>query len=221
MIISFQRKFVFVAIPKTAGHAIRESLQQDLAKNDWEQCTLFDNKLFPVNQLAELGHGHISCQQIQPYLLPDIWEEYFKFCFVRNPYDRFVSYCCFSNQDNQRMQSEPLATMKMVLENNKNQQKILFRPQYQFVYTLSGERLVDYVGRYEHLQSDFNHICAKLAIPTRSLSLVNASRRASYFHYFDSELQEMVYSFYEKDFKYFNYVFDLGTDLNDVKNTSC
>ncbi len=209
MIISFYQKFVFVAIPKSAGHAIRKGLRHSLAGNDWEQCTLFDKKYFPVEPIAQLGHGHITCQQIQPYLLPGMWETYFKFCFVRNPYDRFVSYCHFSNRENQRMQQDPLGIMKQTIQNEKTQQQILFRPQHEFVMNQSGQLMVDYVGKYEALQSDFDHICHQIDLPFATLSPVNVSQREPYLHYFDQELQELVYSFYRRDFVLFGYAVEL------------
>ncbi|MDJ0707500.1 MAG: sulfotransferase family 2 domain-containing protein, partial [Leptolyngbyaceae cyanobacterium MO_188.B28] len=149
MIISFQRKFIFVAIPKTAGHAIRRGLRPALDKNDWEQCGLFERKCFPVKSLASIGHGHITCQQIQPYLLTGMWETYFTFCFVRNPYDRFVSFCFFYNRENSHMQKNPLDLMKRTFQNSQIKQQILFRPQHEFVTDSSGQLIVDYVGRFE------------------------------------------------------------------------
>ena len=210
MILSFQQKFVFVAIPKTAGHTIRHALRPVLAHNDWEQCTLFEKRYFPVTDLARLGHGHITCQQAQPYLLPGMWESYFKFCFVRNPYDRFVSACAFIHRTNDRMQRDPLGVMKQTIEEKNREQAILFRPQHEFVTDLSGELCVDYVGTFETLQRDFDRICRQMGLPTAILPRINASQRAPYRAYFDKELQEMVYTFYRRDFALFGYTTDLA-----------
>ena len=66
MIISHARKFLFVAIPKTATQAIRRALRPHLHQHDWEQCHLFEPKAFPLEPIAQLRHGHISCAQIKP-----------------------------------------------------------------------------------------------------------------------------------------------------------
>ena len=162
MIVSFQHRFIFVAIPKTATHALRVALRPHLGPHDWEQCALFTTKTFPVTALAQIGHGHLTCRQVLPFLLPDVWEGFFRFCTVRNPYDRFVSYCYFMNRENQRMLKDPLGTMKQVIEDRQDAEQVLFRPQCEFVIDEEGRLMVDYVSRFEALQSHFDHICQRL-----------------------------------------------------------
>ena len=41
-------------------------------------------------ELARLQHGHLSLEQVRPYLRPEEFGSFFKFAFVRNPFDRFV-----------------------------------------------------------------------------------------------------------------------------------
>ncbi len=70
-----------------------------MGPDDIEQVGLFVTEAFPIPELARLQHGHLSLQQIRPYLRPEEWESFFKFAFVRNPFDRFVSYCAFMTRD--------------------------------------------------------------------------------------------------------------------------
>ena len=46
-----------------------------------------------------MQHGHISLQQVRPFLGEEAFASYFKFAFVRNPFDRFVSYCAFMTRE--------------------------------------------------------------------------------------------------------------------------
>lgn len=210
MIISFRHQFIFAAIPKTATHAFRVALRPFLAPSDWEQCVLFEKKYFPVKNLAEIGHGHISCQQVKPFLLPQMWENYLKFCTVRNPFERFVSYCRFVNRDNRKMQTAATGTMKRIIEDKKTRGEILFRPQYEFV-TDSGEKLmVDQVCRFENLQNDFDKICGKLNLPVVKLQKVNSTNTPIRQFFFDDELKEAVREFYLKDFEIFDYPLDFS-----------
>jgi Sulfotransferase family len=216
MIVSFQHRFIFVAIPKTATHAFRVALRPYLGSRDWEQCVLFEQKFFPVEALARVGHGHITCRQIQPFLLPAFWETSFRFCTVRNPYDRFVSYCCFVNRANQRMQDEPLETMKQIIRDNQASKHILFRPQCEFVTDEEGRLLVDYVCRFEALQEHFDHICRRICLPASQLPQINVSRQARYRSSYDRELQEIVYEVYQEDFALFDYPAVLPIDLKET-----
>ena len=68
MIISFAHEFVFTAVPKTGTHAVRQALREHLGPQDIEQVGLFVQKEFPIPELAELKHGHISLQQLRPHL---------------------------------------------------------------------------------------------------------------------------------------------------------
>ena len=209
MIISFQHRFIFVAIPKTATHSIRVALRPHLGQHDWEQCRLFEEKLFPVAALAKIGHGHLSYQQVQPFLLPGFWENSFSFCCVRNPYDRFVSYCNFMNRENELMKNDPLGTMKTIIQDKQEAGQILFRPQHEFVTNEAGELMVNFVAKIETLQSHFDQICQRLLIPSTNLQSINGSGSERYRSCYDRELQEMVQQIYRKDFELFDYPLDL------------
>ena len=100
LIISHKHKFIFFAVPKTATHTIRQALTPHMGEEDWEQQVLFgQDRALPIPEIAALNHGHISVTQIQPHLSDEVWGSYFKFGFVRNPFDRYVSTCFFLHRD--------------------------------------------------------------------------------------------------------------------------
>ncbi|MEP6619816.1 MAG: sulfotransferase family 2 domain-containing protein [bacterium] len=205
MIVSFRHRFIFVAIPKTATHALRAALRPHLDTRDWEQCGLFEQRRFPVVALAEIGHGHITCRELYPFLLPDVWESCFRFCIVRDPCERFVSYCRFMNRDNGRMRDDPIGTMKRTLAWAADGQHVLFRPQHEFVTDEDGGLMVNYVGRVEALQMHFDRICETIGLPAAPLDRVNVSGSSAYRDCLDQELTEMVQAHYARDFALFDY----------------
>jgi hypothetical protein len=119
MIISHKHKFIFLKCRKTAGTSIEMSLSQicgpkdiitpfnpederkrlDLGircaqnylasegeksrKNKWS----FFKKTKPVKKF----YNHISAREVSE-LMPEIWNDYFKFTVERNPFDKVVSY---------------------------------------------------------------------------------------------------------------------------------
>ncbi|MCA9048167.1 MAG: sulfotransferase family 2 domain-containing protein [Planctomycetaceae bacterium] len=206
MIVSHAHQFLFVAIPKTGTHAVREALRPHLGSRDWEQCRLFVEKAMPVERLAAIGHGHLTCCQIREHLHPFMWQRYLKFCFIRNPVDRFVSYCRFINRDNNRMTRDPLGTMKQTITDHTALRSVLLRPQHEFVTDSSGRLLVDFAGRVENLQQDFNEICRRIGLPSPRLSVVNASPRTQFETVPDAELTELLTDVYGRDFHLFDAV---------------
>jgi hypothetical protein len=95
--------------------------------------------------------------------------------------------------------------------------------------------MVDFLGRFESLQEDFNKICEQLNISDPTLPYVNASRNEEtwrqkyyliknnlsfagkfgkdkvcskdYHDYYDQQEKEIVGELYQKDIEYFNYQF--------------
>ena len=206
MIISGLHKFVFAAIPKTGTHSVRRALREHMGPQDVEQVGLFVQRKFPIPDLAKIGHGHLTLEQVRPYLKPDVWEAYFKFAFVRNPFDRFVSYCSFMTRDGQAFQRDPQAVMRHFLANPPNDH-ILFQPQHGFVTDAAGQLLADYVGRVEQMQQSYDEACSRIGIPSAQLDKVNASERRDYRDYYDDALIEGVAKLYARDLELFGYQF--------------
>ncbi|MFL6735495.1 MAG: sulfotransferase family 2 domain-containing protein [Sphingomonas sp.] len=206
MIISFEHKFVFTAVPKTGTHAVRQALRAHLAPGDIEQVGLFVQKKFPIPELAALQHGHISLQQLRPHLRTDQFDGFFKFAFVRNPFDRFVSYCSFMT----RFQGEFLAAPGRVMAHflqNPPRQHVLFWPQHSFLADPDGELLTDYVGRVEDMQQCYDEIAHRIGIPSAQLAKVNSSKRGDYRSYYTPPLVDGVARLYARDLELFGYEF--------------
>jgi len=206
MIISGLHRFIFAAIPKTGTHAIRQALRAHMGRDDLEQVGLFVQRKFPIEELAKLGHGHVTLQQVQPYLRPEEWSSFFKFAFVRNPFDRFVSYCAFMTRAQGHFQQDPKAVMRHFLA-NPPQKHILFQPQHSFVTAPDGSLLTDYLGRVEQMQQSYDEIAQRIGIPTQQLDKVNSSKREDYRDYYDQRLIDGVAKLYARDIELFGYEF--------------
>lgn len=206
MIISFAHEFVFTAVPKTGTHAVRQALREHLGPQDIEQVGLFVQKEFPIPELAELKHGHISLQQLRPHLSARQFETFFKFAFVRNPFDRFVSYCSFMTRSKGQFLDDPHRVMSHFIQ-NPPRQHVLFWPQIRFIGDPSGEILTDFVGRVEEMQQSYDAIAQRIGIPTKTLEKVNASDHRGYRDYYTTALIEGVSRLYGRDLEAFGYDF--------------
>ena len=206
MIISTLHKFIFAAIPKTGTHSVRRALREHMGPQDMEQVGLFVQSQLPIPDLARMGHGHISLAQLRPFMKPEDFGTFFKFAFVRNPFDRFVSYSSFITREVGHFDRDPKMVMRHFLANPPSDH-ILFRPQYEFVTDQDGNLLADYIGRVEDMQKSYDEICARIGIPKATLDQVNSSRRGSYRDYYDDALVEGVAKLYARDLELFGYEF--------------
>ncbi|HEX7781496.1 MAG TPA: sulfotransferase family 2 domain-containing protein [Sphingobium sp.] len=209
MIISHRHSFIFAAVPKTGTHAVRQALREQLGDEDVEQVGLFVNKRFPWADLAAIQHGHLSLQQVRPYLGEDAFDSYFKFAFVRNPFDRFVSYCAFMLRGGDAFQRQPQDVMRHFLFREPPEQHILFQPQASLLVAADkGTLLTNSVGRVEDMQGSYDAICAHIGFPSRPLDRINGSSHGDYRHYYDQALIDGVAARYALDLELFGYSFE-------------
>lgn len=206
MIISPQHRFIFAAIPKTGTHAVRQALREHMGPQDLEQVGLFVNRKLPIPDLAKVGHGHLSLRQVRPYFRPEDFDGFFKFAFVRNPFDRFISYCAFMTREGGQFEKNPQVVMRHFMD-NPPWHHVLFQPQHTFVAGADGNLLTDYLGRVEEMQLSYDEAARRIGIPSRPLDRVNASSRRDYRDYYDQALIDGVAKLYARDLEYFGYEF--------------
>lgn len=145
--------------------------------------------------------------------------EYFKFAFVRNPWDRVVSAYEYLreegiNESDRRWSEEVLAQFDGFKEfvagwlaETGGYGQIHFMPQYEFICLNGTEPRVDHIGRFEQIEEDFDTICRQLGIEA-SLSNKNKSdRRADYRKYYDRKTRRIVSNAYSEDIDLFGYRF--------------
>lgn len=235
--ISHHHKCIFVHIPKCAGKSI-EHVFLDRLDLDWRTRAPL---LLRPNDRPELGPprlAHLKAHEYvrYKYVTQQQFDEYFKFSFVRNPWSRVVSM--YKYMGFQKRYHFKKFVMSELAGDLWNQRYWFVGPQSEFLYAPSGELSVDFVGKFEHLQTGFNEVCHRLNLPQTQLRRVNwlekqepalpfmpqrlstyiLSRRArrlaphqrSYEDYYDSESMNMVAKLYESDIRLFGYRFARG-----------
>ena len=217
MIISHAHRFIFFAVPKTGTQSIRQALGPHLAKGDWQQHALFGQARLPIAELAARGHGHLSVCDVAPLLPTELWSSYFKFAFVRNPFERFVSAYVFLFRNSISADHSPekmIGDMKAALGRRRFRQRVLIQPQSQLLEDREGKLAVDFIGRYERLEADFEGVCQRLGV-CASLPRANPSDHVHFSRYYDPELRTMIADFYARDLQNFGYSYssELSTSL--------
>lgn len=206
MIISNTNKYIFVAIPKTATHAVRFALRQHLdEEKDWEHVSKYITRRIPIKELSTIQHGHLRCIDIKPHLDVLVWDSYFKFAICRNPYDRFVSSCRFLYRRSEEFNKDPKGGMRSIIENDSEMSRVLLRPQSDFICDADGSLMVDYLGRYEELDDSYRRICSLAGIPYSQLGSVNVTGHDTRAEHLDAGLKEAVRRRYRMDFDVLGY----------------
>lgn len=184
MLISHKHKFITIDVPKTGTTSINQTLKPFLGKND-----------FSCKMSQKLGMRHATygdCIGNFPG-----FEHYFSFAFVRNPWDRMVSYYFF-RKCNDGVKIDKNISFEEVIKT--------FQPpnQYSFLKHF-GEN--SFIGRFENLQEDFDIICDKIGIPHQQLPHNNKTKHKHYTKYYDDKTREIVAERFAKDIEYFGYKF--------------
>ena len=208
MIISHKHRFIFIAIPKTGTHALRNALRPHLGPGDWEHVDLYHQSRLPIEAFRNIDHGHIAARDIQPHLSKGVWKDYFKFAFVRNPWDRYVSWKFFKYAKSAILQQNPRAYLKLELERENPQNQLLGKPQIEFITDSEGEVLIDYVAKWENYEEECRFIFKRIGLPIPQLQVVNQSEHKHYSHYYDDELKESIEKIYQKDIQMFGSQFE-------------
>ena len=205
--ISHKHKFIFVHVPKTGGTSIEALFYPP--RRPWKTSYVgfhgWDDK-------NKIWMQHATIQQVNDLYMGDL-SEYFKFGFVRNPWDRAVSDWMLFQTKTYRT-SEPFVNYLNVMgvfkrmlkpvESDYRADHIL--PQCDFLFD-SENRPVDFIGRFENLQEDFNTVCDKIGIPRQQLPHKHKTKHKHYTEYYDDETREIVAEKYAKDIEYFGYEF--------------
>jgi hypothetical protein len=127
----------------------------------------------------------------------------FKFAFVRNPFDKAVSLYRYHTGTGEVEASDFKAYLERFRERYMDAE-----PQVEWLSDDGGRMLVDYVGRFETLQADFDGICARIGLPRATLPHRNRSERVDFRDYYDGESRRWVAEVFRPDLEAFGYGFD-------------
>lgn len=200
-------KCIFIHIPKTAGKSISQ--------------TLFGN----------FAGGHTQVGGYLNIFGASTFNKYYKFAFVRNPWDRIFSAfnhyvngaSKFPTDNNWEVEylfyQDHLSHLKSFEEfvmDWLNEERVLnsaihFIPQHLMI-TLPENRdniLVDFLGRFENIDEDYKKICNKLNIPEKELEHINISNTNNqpFFQMYTKEMIDKIAVLYAKDIELFQYSF--------------
>ena len=201
MIISPKYDFVYFATMKTGSSSI-SSVLSELNDQELKHFNYDENDPRIDDTYDKKFYKHSSCSDLQV----DKYKNYFKFAFVRNPWDRVVSWYHFYKQMPQTKVKSKLSTKNETFEEFILYKKInRWAGDNQDQYNFSS--CCDFIGKFENLQEDFNDVCSKINIPQRKLPIFNKSKHIYYTDYYNEETRKIVAKRFAKDITHFDYEF--------------
>lgn len=228
MIVSHKHKFIFLKTAKTGGTSVElalrsfcgsddiitpiddeEGMNMGLAPQHYKTTAKFPSRDWLYRFRSQLKrrsapkyfHNHMRGWRVRARVGEDIWNNYFKFCFERNPWDREVSLYFFRRG---RMgYADNFADHLKALKRNKLNN--------WDIYSQNGKPAVDFIGRYENLEADLELALQKCGVDwagelPRAKAKFRTDKR-NYREFYDDQSRALVANTYRREIEYFGYEF--------------
>ena len=181
--------FIFIHINKTAGTSIGNAIG------------------LPIKH-------HQSAREVIARIGRDKWDKAYKFTLVRNPWDKVVSHYEYRRKRNKTdLATQDISFAEWVKKTYGPEKDPFyynnpkaFQPQVEWLKDDEGNISIDFVGKFESINEDFEQIKKAIGLDAE-LPHLNASRRADYRSYYDDETREIVAQWFREDIEAFNYHF--------------
>jgi hypothetical protein len=201
--VFLRRKILFVHVPKNAGSSVYRALGRDRST-------------------------HAELQWYKDNLNPFVYKAIYKFAFVRNPFDRFLSLYNYArmeqsmhhssvcpdsalhgkHRDYDKLKNASLYECAQMLQAGQLEHDEYYnqwRPQHVWLDVDRGEG-VNFIGRFEKISEDFSKIAINIGA-RHQISKTNESKRVNYRDEFDERTRAVVQDYYKEDLKRFGYRF--------------
>jgi Sulfotransferase family len=213
MLISYGKKFIYIQVWKTGSTSLMAALKPYSYQFDrYERFARAMSRRLGIEDAEKWKvhfntHKHSTADEISKLVKPELFNGYFKFCFVRNPFDWLVSqYSHIISQPNHRHYelARYLGSFdKYVRWRVESGNRVL---QMGWSCSSEGDNLVDFVGRFETLDNDLKFIAEKLSVKIEMPHLNRSTNRGDYREYYKSQqLVDFVLEHYREDFTHFGY----------------
>ncbi len=212
--ISHQHKCIFIHIPKTAGTSVNSFFHPGVKFHykipDYE-------RLFGWCPKRKLHMQHATTKQLieTELISEEQWNSYFKFAFVRNPWDRSYSDYAFvkdfanvNGSFKDYLNKE--GGFQSIFTDNTNENYLGDHviPQSDFI-NIDGDYKLDFLGRFENFKNDIQFVLKTLSIDEQFDQFRNSSKRKKdYSLFYTNSNIKRVSELYSIDISNFNYSFE-------------
>ena len=211
--ISHQYRCIFVEVPKTGSTSVRRILGPAIKPH----LSLVEIRRMMESYWVIRGGRKDRIMEWLYLTLPAGWrkergrrqfQSYFKFGFVRNPWDRVVSLYERNEAVQMREQMSFEEFVRWIQYSSSTcVHSSPHRYQLDWFVDADGKMLADFVGRFERLQEDWAVVARKLGV-SETLSQTRANPRLRHYtDYYTTETQRIIEEKFKVDIETFNYRF--------------
>lgn len=218
MLISHSHRFIFFHVAKTGGLSVREALLPYATEPEHFKIIRPPREIQgqpnPVYEMWQTLLLHARAADARRALPPETFQSYFKFAFVRNPWDWHVSMYHFILREPAHARHALVRALgsfegyvRWVVNESHPYPKGATKFQLDALCDSDRRLQVDEVGRYESLSEDFQRFCARLGIRAE-LPHLNRSAHHAYQAYYTPETRELIGTCFREDVQTFGYTFE-------------
>lgn len=208
---------IFIWIPKTGGTSINSVLLNHFDPNQLPPIRKLGHKNARAYEgtlsggVSCIGHAHLP-SVVDTIVDRNYYQRAFKFCFVRNPWDRLLSL--FINI-RKRLQRNGILSFDAFVETlskgiypvgpHHRRRWSQANPCTEWIMQ-EGCCKVDFIGRFERLEKDAHYVFNKLGIKAE-MPHKNVGQHEHYREYYSTKTKDRVAEIYRRDIELFGYSF--------------
>jgi hypothetical protein len=217
MLRSTDKKFIFIHIPKTAGSALHNAL---LPYSHVPRRTLLRSLLRRLPIVEDVARAHFrvhdTADKIQTKLSPKIWNQYFSFAVVRNPFDHAISHYEYMKQYRNKYIADIFSrySFEQYLYYRLSRRSIVDEifakmPNQSYFVTKNGKLIVSKILKYENLSTEISSLAKDLGGIEINMTITNPTKSRTFEkkieYYKEQNLVDLVCELYSDDFDAFSY----------------
>jgi len=206
MLISESKSFLFVHVQKTAGTSLADILKPHALHPADGHLNKLASDLGLVRDWRKFHfRKHANLRKAQSLIPAPVYDSLFKFGFVRNPWERLVSWYHYVQKTPSHEDCRSGETFADFAARIMEKPR---RAQWWMIEDRSGGMGLDFVGRFENLNDDIAHLCQRVGIEPQTLPYRNKMADKDYRMFYNDRLVLAVKNTWTREIDAFGYTFE-------------
>lgn len=208
MLISDSHRFIFLRMRKVASTSMQTILRPMCVPVPAGKLAHIKSRTrleWDYHRYVPRAHENILAAKRR--MPAEKFEDYFKFAFVRNPWERLVSEYEFILKRPEHGRHKRVKGLKSFDEFIQMQIPRSDAYQLNMLCDRNSRLLMDFVGKLENLDRDWQSVCNRIGISYHALPRKNVTERKPYQDYYDADAIQQVAKHWAREIALFEYTY--------------